>query len=114
MCTANWKTSRSCDCLAGVLSRAQLFEGDGAREALVMQLPASLGLDLRGGAHLLLAMDTKEWRRTGWDPRDDARKQLRPPPPEATRVQVGRDWPDGRQGGSPSRGCRKAIAELKN
>ena len=40
------------------------------------QLP--LGLDLRGGAHLLLAMDTnelkKDWLTTL---RDDARKQLR-------------------------------------
>jgi len=38
----------------------------------------SLGLDLRGGAHLLLAMDTKELDRD-WlvTLRDDARKQLR-------------------------------------
>ncbi len=38
----------------------------------------SLGLDLRGGAHLLLAMDTKELEKD-WliTLRDDARKQLR-------------------------------------
>ena len=40
------------------------------------QLP--LGLDLRGGAHLLLAMDTKELEKDWLSTlRDDARRQLR-------------------------------------
>jgi preprotein translocase subunit SecD len=42
------------------------------------QLKIGLGLDLRGGAHMLMAMDTEQLRRDWLDNlRDDARKQLR-------------------------------------
>ena len=45
---------------------------------LVPQSQINLGLDLRGGAHLLLAMETAEVRKDWLDTlRDDARKRLR-------------------------------------
>jgi preprotein translocase subunit SecD len=68
-------------CLAGVVfAMPNLFSKETV-EGWPSWMPhrqLSLGLDLRGGAHLLLAMDTKEldkdWLITL---RDDARKQLR-------------------------------------
>src|SRR5581483_6475604 len=44
----------------------------------VPKVQINLGLDLRGGAHLLLAMETSEVRKDWLDTlRDDARKRLR-------------------------------------
>ncbi len=68
-------------CLAGVVFTLPNFFSKETVEQWPWWLPhrqLPLGLDLRGGAHLLLAMDTneleKDWLSTL---RDDARKQLR-------------------------------------
>ena len=68
-------------CLAGVVFAMPNLFSKQTVEGWPSWMPhrqLSLGLDLRGGAHLLLAMDTKEldneWLVTL---RDDARKQLR-------------------------------------
>ena len=68
-------------CLAGVLFTLPNFFSKETVDSWPRWVPhrqLPLGLDLRGGAHLLLAMDTKElekdWLATL---RDDARKQLR-------------------------------------
>ena len=68
-------------CLAGVVFAMPNLFSKQTVEGWPSWMPhrqLSLGLDLRGGAHLLLAMDTKEldheWLLTL---RDDARKQLR-------------------------------------
>jgi preprotein translocase subunit SecD len=68
-------------CLAGVLFTLPNFFSKETVDGWPTWMPHKqlpLGLDLRGGAHLLLAMDTKElekdWMATL---RDDARKQLR-------------------------------------
>ena len=68
-------------CLAGVVFALPNFFSKETVEGWPSWMPhrqLPLGLDLRGGAHLLLAMDTKElekdWLATL---RDDARKQLR-------------------------------------
>ena len=68
-------------CLAGVLFTLPNFFSKETVDGWPSWMPHKqlpLGLDLRGGAHLLLAMDTKElekdWLATL---RDDARKQLR-------------------------------------
>ena len=68
-------------CLAGIIFAMPNLFSKQTVEGWPSWMPhrqLSLGLDLRGGAHLLLAMDTKEldkdWLITL---RDDARKQLR-------------------------------------
>ena len=68
-------------CLAGIVFAMPNLFSKQTVEGWPSWMPhsqLSLGLDLRGGAHLLLAMDTKEldkdWLLTL---RDDARKQLR-------------------------------------
>ena len=68
-------------CLAGVVFTLPNFFSKETVEQWPVWMPhrqLPLGLDLRGGAHLLLAMDTneleKDWLTTL---RDDARKQLR-------------------------------------
>ena len=67
-------------CLAGILACIPNFLSDDSYKALPKwaQHKIGLGLDLRGGAHLLMAMDTdqlkKDWLATL---RDDARKNLR-------------------------------------
>ena len=68
-------------CLAGVLFTLPNFFSKETVDSWPRWLPHKqlpLGLDLRGGAHLLLAMDTneleKDWLNTL---RDDARKKLR-------------------------------------
>ena len=68
-------------CLAGVAFTLPNFFAKETVEQWPWWIPhrqLPLGLDLRGGAHLLLAMDTneleKDWLSTL---RDDARKQLR-------------------------------------
>jgi preprotein translocase subunit SecD len=68
-------------CLAGVLFTIPNFfpkETVAGWPSFLPRMQLALGLDLRGGAHLLLAMDTetlrKDWLGTL---RDDARKQLR-------------------------------------
>ena len=67
-------------CLAGILACIPNFLSDATYKSLPewAQHRIGLGLDLRGGAHLLMAMDTdqlkKDWLGTL---RDDARKNLR-------------------------------------
>jgi protein-export membrane protein SecD len=68
-------------CLAGIiLAMPNLFSKQTVEgwPAWMPHRQLSLGLDLRGGAHLLLAMDTKELEKD-WlvTLRDDVRKQLR-------------------------------------
>jgi preprotein translocase subunit SecD len=68
-------------CLAGLLFAMPNFfskETVAAWPSFIPQRQMPLGLDLRGGAHLLLAMDTAEVRKN-WlaTLREDARKQLR-------------------------------------
>ncbi len=68
-------------CLAGVLFTLPNFFAKETVEKWPWWLPHKqlpLGLDLQGGAHLLLAMDTKELEKD-WltNLRDDSRKQLR-------------------------------------
>jgi protein-export membrane protein SecD len=68
-------------CLAGVLFTLPNFFSKQTVEAWPSWMPHKqlpLGLDLQGGAHLLLAMDTKELERDWLNTlRDDTRKQLR-------------------------------------
>jgi preprotein translocase subunit SecD len=68
-------------CLAGLLFAMPNFfskETVASWPSFIPQRQMPLGLDLRGGAHLLLAMDTGEVRKN-WlaTLREDARKQLR-------------------------------------
>jgi protein-export membrane protein SecD len=68
-------------CLAGIVFAMPNLFSKQTVEGWPSWMPhsqLSLGLDLRGGAHLLLAMDTKELEKD-WliTLRDDARKQLR-------------------------------------
>jgi protein-export membrane protein SecD len=67
-------------CLAGFLACVPNFLSDSTFKNLPKwaQHRIGLGLDLRGGAHLLLAMDSDQLRKD-WmaSLRDDARKQLR-------------------------------------
>src|SRR5665647_1456053 len=68
-------------CLAGVLFTMPNFFSKETVDSWPRWLPHQqlpLGLDLRGGAHLLLAMDTKGLEKD-WltNLRDDSRKQLR-------------------------------------
>src|SRR6478735_11229177 len=68
-------------CLIGVLLVVPNFFSKETLATWPRWLPSrqlSLGLDLRGGAHLLLAMETSEVRKDWLDTlRDDARKRLR-------------------------------------
>ncbi|MFA5901429.1 MAG: protein translocase subunit SecD, partial [Hyphomicrobium sp.] len=68
-------------CLAGVLFTLPNFFAKETVDKWPWWLPHKqlpLGLDLRGGAHLLLAMDTKELEKDWLNTiRDDTRKQLR-------------------------------------
>jgi len=68
-------------CLAGVLFTLPNFFAKETVEKWPWWLPHKqlpLGLDLQGGAHLLLAMDTKELEKDWLNAlRDDARRQLR-------------------------------------
>lgn len=68
-------------CLAGVVFTLPNFFSKQTVEGWPWWLPhrqMPLGLDLQGGAHLLLAMDTNELRKDWLQTlRDDARKQLR-------------------------------------
>ena len=68
-------------CLAGVLFTLPNFFSKETVDGWPWWVPHKqlpLGLDLRGGAHLLLAMDTKELEKDWLAAlRDDARKQLR-------------------------------------
>ena len=68
-------------CLAGVLFTLPNFFSKETVESWPNWVPKkqlSLGLDLRGGAHLLLAMDVNEVNKDWLDTlRDDARKRLR-------------------------------------
>ncbi|HZA02899.1 MAG TPA: protein translocase subunit SecD, partial [Hyphomicrobiaceae bacterium] len=68
-------------CLAGLVVCFPNFFSRGTVESWPNWLPKkqlSLGLDLRGGAHLLLAMDVNELRKDWLETlRDDARKRLR-------------------------------------
>ena len=68
-------------CLAGVLFTLPNFFSKETVDSWPRWLPhrqLPLGLDLRGGAHLLLAMDTKELEKDWLSTlRDDTRKQLR-------------------------------------
>jgi preprotein translocase subunit SecD len=68
-------------CLVGLLVVLPNFCSKDTLAKLPRWLPKAqlnLGLDLRGGAHLLLAMDTSEVRRDWLDNvRDDARRRLR-------------------------------------
>ena len=68
-------------CLAGVLFTLPNFLPKEEVDKWPWWLPhrqIALGLDLRGGAHLLLAMDTKELEKDWLNTlRDDARRQLR-------------------------------------
>jgi preprotein translocase subunit SecD len=68
-------------CLAGVLFLLPNFFAKETVQSWPRWMPRSqlaLGLDLRGGAHLLLAMETAEVRKDWLDTlRDDARKRLR-------------------------------------
>ena len=53
-------------CLAGVLFTMPNFFSKETVDSWPRWVPHKqlpLGLDLRGGAHLLLAMDTKEWEK---------------------------------------------------
>jgi preprotein translocase subunit SecD len=67
-------------CLVGFLLCVPNFLSDASFKALPswMQHRIQLGLDLRGGAHLLMAMDSDQLKKD-WlaNIRDDARKQLR-------------------------------------
>lgn len=68
-------------CLAGVLFTLPNFFAKETVEKWPWWMPHKqlpLGLDLQGGAHLLLAMDTKELEKDWLNTlRDDARRQLR-------------------------------------
>src|SRR5262245_6259559 len=68
-------------CLAGVLFTMPNFFSKQTVEGWPSWLPHKprpRGLDLQGGAHLLLAMDTKELEKDWLNTlRDDVRKQLR-------------------------------------
>lgn len=68
-------------CLAGVLFTLPNFFAKETVEKWPWWMPHKqlpLGLDLQGGAHLLLAMDTKELEKDWLNAlRDDARRQLR-------------------------------------
>ncbi len=68
-------------CLAGVLFTMPNFFSKETVDSWPRWLPHKqlpLGLDLRGGAHLLLAMDTKELEKDWLNTlRDDTRKPLR-------------------------------------
>ena len=68
-------------CLAGVLFTLPNFFSKETVDSWPRWLPHKqlpLGLDLRGGAHLLLAMDTKELEKDWLNTlRDDTRKTLR-------------------------------------
>src|ERR1700741_245371 len=68
-------------CLLGLLIVLPNFVSSQALSRWPIFLPKkqlSLGLDLRGGAHLLLAMDVNDVRQDWLDIlRDDARKRLR-------------------------------------
>ena len=68
-------------CLAGVVFTLPNFFSKETVDSWPRWVPhrqLTLGLDLRGGAHLLLAMDTKEVRKDWLKTlRDDARKRLR-------------------------------------
>jgi protein-export membrane protein SecD len=68
-------------CLAGIVFSIPNFFSRATLEGWPNWLPKkqlSLGLDLRGGAHLLLAMDVNEVRKDWLDNlRDDARRRLR-------------------------------------
>ncbi len=68
-------------CLAGVLFTLPNFFSKETVDSWPRWLPHKqlpLGLDLRGGAHLLLAMDTKELEKDWLNTlRDDTRKALR-------------------------------------
>ncbi len=67
-------------CLAGLLACVPNFLSDASFKALpsALQHRIGLGLDLRGGAHLLMAMDADQLKKD-WlaKLRDDARKSLR-------------------------------------
>lgn len=67
-------------CLAGLLACLPNFLSDASFKALpgFLQHRIGLGLDLRGGAHLLMAMDAEQLKKD-WlaKLRDDARKTLR-------------------------------------
>jgi protein-export membrane protein SecD len=79
---SHWKiTAIVVTCIAGVVFSIPNFFSRGTVEGWPNWLPKkqlSLGLDLRGGAHLLLAMDVNEVRKD-WleNVRDDARRRLR-------------------------------------
>ena len=69
-------------CLLGIVFVVAqlLLQGDGGELALrgCPRTQLNLGLDLRGGAHLLLSMETEDVRKDWLDTlRDDARKRLR-------------------------------------
>jgi len=68
-------------CLAGLLAALPNVLPEETRQSLPRFLPhnaLNLGLDLKGGAHLLLEMDTAELKKDWLDTlREDARKQLR-------------------------------------
>src|SRR5262249_2269461 len=68
-------------CMAGVLLVIPNFIAKETLDAWPKWVPRTqlnLGLDLRGGAHLLLAMETADVRKDWLDTlRDDARKRLR-------------------------------------
>ena len=68
-------------CLAGILVVLPNFFSRSTLDRWPRWVPAkqlSLGLDLRGGAHLLLAMEVNDVRKDWLDTlRDDARRRLR-------------------------------------
>ena len=67
-------------CLLGLLLPIPSFLPEATYNSLPrwMQHRVNLGLDLRGGAHLLFSMDTSEIRKDWLESlRDDARKRLR-------------------------------------
>ena len=79
---ARWKIiAITLSCLVGVLfALPNLFSKETVQSwpDWVPKRQLSLGLDLRGGAHLLLSMDVNDVRKDWLDTlRDDARRRLR-------------------------------------